>query len=263
MFTSRLAIVRSFSLLSWLTLDSRAKAWSAVNPWRSIKMPCAWPIRFRVVTVAISPDRSLAPSDRELTVYTLHREVVVHLLVAVVATTGIEVSDFRIQSSVLGNCNDILSLEIEAELINAHALNGTGSNVIANAQVFQTKVSTWLDVITYRNLAARTICCIQPWQQFVVPWFFPAIIQHATSSVTLEGVEVGPVACIVGNVATGFPELDAQLPGGGGALQGDVGELAVRSAMAPSALETTFWVTTSTSSSRAVNVTRARLSAIR
>ena len=49
--TSRSAMSRSFTLLFWLTLDSIAKAWSAVTRCRSMRMPWACPIKFRIVTV--------------------------------------------------------------------------------------------------------------------------------------------------------------------------------------------------------------------
>jgi len=120
----------------------------------------------------------------------------VEVLVIGVRSTEVDV---WIQTSVLGDGQEVLPLNIHLSTTDSHLLHEVGRNGIGELDIAQTEIGSILNEVG-GYLLTGCIRRIQPREQ-VFAAFTVRVIQHPLGAVTLEHVEVCPVTNIVKDVS--------------------------------------------------------------
>jgi hypothetical protein len=119
--------------------------------------------------------------------------------VLVIGVRSTEV-DVWIQTGILGNGQEVLSLYVHLSTTDSYLLHEVGRDGIGELDIAQTEIRSILDEVG-GYLLTGCVRRIQP-REKVFAAFTVRVIQHPLGAVTLEHVEVCPVTNIVEDVST-------------------------------------------------------------
>src|SRR5687768_7447371 len=132
----------------------------------------------------------------------IHTQVTVGQPAVVIVAAGVDGGDFRIETSVLGDGEQVLCLHIKTKAIDSKPVDHRFRQGITQLQVAHAQVSARLNVIINRHLAANGVVAGDTGQLGIAALRGPAFVQYSSGAVALERVEVGPVPGVVSDFAT-------------------------------------------------------------